>query len=986
MAQYEMGFRDYWRILRKRKLVIILMCIGAGGLTYLLSQHVFRRPPRFTATCELSVQLVEFPTYPKFRRVSAAQEAKVAKSEMLLHKMLWAAEHFPFYAAAGCHPLQGSTESRKSLLEALRGLGLPPDTRVAGTREFAYLFANQDSNRWAAKILAAAKAQEKAVASARGKEDPLERAASLEKFRPDGFLHNDKKIRERIISQLQNRTTIEWDNITSTFEIEVETTGRGFSKEDERLAGEAAVHLAETLGAVYQAPTEWESRRVGRKERGRVDAEISELREQRKSLEEDRRKKQEKIEANTAGGEYQEARLTWRSAADQLSALEGYLDTLNQYIDDRAQIKAGAADEKTCPPIPTPAHIDDGNIRALYKTSILIEQDKNNKLEFCKPDSHVIAALDQKIGRTAAQLRKILQGAIENEKSRVAAARKRFEKAKEELPIELRAEVSSLDQKIGDLAADIAKRNSDRSRLSLLQEQGVRADIIGRPGMWEEADRASAAAKTLAGAFIGLVLGVVIAVLWETLDLTIGTIEEVESFLKTRVLGVVPHIEVDRLAAEIRERYAESEAGSTDAELQQRAMLVTLYDPKSVSAEAFRHIRTALDFAPEQHKRQAAPGGEVILTTSATLYEGKTIVAVNLAMVMAQNNKRVCLVECDLRRPQLHHILGIDRTPGLHDVFIGKMDWRQAKRSLSDLLLGKIGMKAAVGTSGLENLTVLTCGTVPPNPVELLNSAETQRLFAELREEYDVVIVDSPPILPVADAAAISPFVDGVILVYRAGSAPRSVLGRANTELEAVNTRLFGVVLNALRPTAGELSATYPYKGYARKAYALPQGTTSPGAAGEEQRVIPPSIPKTEGAPDAAPPVARAGESAEDQAIRKADRFLSKGKVEQALQIAYDAAQSIPESMSVRLLLARACAAAGRTEEAQAELIRVLDIDPRNQEALEQLAQMALDGGLEREALRWYEEMLDFDPENAKARQRADEIRARVGDSGPQTV
>jgi capsular exopolysaccharide synthesis family protein len=366
---------------------------------------------------------------------------------------------------------------------------------------------------------------------------------------------------------------------------------------------------------------------------------------------------------------------------------------------------------------------------------------------------------------------------------------------------------------------------------------------------------------------------------------------------------------------------------------------------------------------------QQKPGAKVFLTTSGTLYEGKTVVAANLAVVMAQNGKRTCLVECDLRRPQLHRVFGISRRPGLHDVFIGKMDWREAEKSLSDLLLGKIGMDAAVGSPGLENLSLLTCGTVPPNPVELLGSAETRQLFTELREAFDVVIVDSPPILPVADAAVVSPLTDGAILVYRAGSSPRTILSRAKAQLESVDSHLFGVVLNDLRPAAGEISATYPYKGYARRAYALPEEQAAP-------RVTVPG----EGATD------RASENAEDQAIRKVDLLLSRSEVDQAVRTAHDAAQALPQSISIRLQLARAYQAGSRTREAQAELLNIIEMDPRNSEALERLGEMALDAGLEREALRWYEEILEFDPDNERARQRVDEVNARLGGRGTQTV
>lgn len=969
MAQYEMSLRDYWQILRKRKLAVILTCLSTAVLTFVLTQHVFRRPPTFQAVCDVSVR-PEVVGLSTPRAVSVAQEAKDAKSESLLGKAIWAIEHYPLYEA-GLLP-----EDDRGLHAALlRALELP--TRRATTRDLACLFLRDSGTAQAIREKAAL--QEKAVSEASVVASEEERTAMLEEFPQGNFIsgrnggEEDERqeadeTRDTIIVQLQASMVVEWDRTTSSFTITVMTTAPGFQDEDLQAGSAAAVHLAETIATVYKANAEWQGRRGINKELDRIDVEMAELRETRKELEKERRELLAEIEAKTAGGEYQEARLSWQGATDQLNSLERYQEQLGNYLAKRANLEANPEMADGYPPIPPPTGVDDVNIQGLYRESTKVEMEKNTKLGEYTPGSHVIAALDEKIARIAGQLTAVVSNSIENEKSRVEQAKERFSTAEANLPHEQRAEAAVKAQEISGCDIQLSALNDRRGRLSLFKEQSVQVDIIGRPGGAEQLGQASAAVKTALGGLIGLILGVVIAVLWETFDLTIGTIEEVESFLKTRVLGVVPHLETDRVAAEIRARHPESEADTTDAELQLRALLVTIYAPKSVSAESFRHIRTALDFA----RRQTKPGAKVMLVTSATLSEGKSAVAANLAVVFAQNGKRVCLVECDLRRPQMHHVLGISRSPGLHDVFIGKMSWQEAKKSFGDFLLGKIGMEIAVGVPGLENLTVLTCGTVPPNPVELLGSAEMKNLFAELRENFDVVIVDSPPILPVADASVISPLADGAILVYRAGAAPRTILSRAKTELESVGTQLFGVVLNDLRPAAGEISATYPYKGYARKPYAAPE------EQGEAPRVPVETVDEAV--------VERAAENTEDQTVRKIDLLLLQGKVEQAVETAYDAARALPHSMTVRLELARTYTAAGRVGEAQAELLHVLEMDPRNLPALERLAEMALDAGLEREALRWFEEILEFDPQNAKACERADEIRANIENTGAQSA
>jgi len=962
MAQYEMGLRDYWRIFRKRKVAVIVTCLVTAGLTFLLTQHVFREPPRFSATCELDIRPAEVAGYRSpVSPPNVAQQAKIAKSERLLKRVLAAIETHPFYAG-GRRAEPGETRGRRGEAELEERLHRALARERAGTRDLACLFGDQKRNASVARIIDAAKKQEEAAKELRTK-SPKARAAALRTF--EHFLHRDAEMRETLVARMQGNTEVEWDTVTNTFKLTVQAKAPGFSAGEKQRGADAAVRISETIATVYATHAEWESRLSIANEIRRIEGEIEELQRERTKLEDDRRKKQEQIEAATATEEYEEARRGMVSAVDQLNLLQRYQEQVATYLESRAQIDD--ATEGGYPPIPTPIGIQDANILELYRTSTLLEKDKNDKLEFHRADSHVIRALDNKIGRTATQLQQVLVGALENEKHRVEAARRRFDDAKARLPLELRAEVADLTQKIHYITGNITAQTKRANELALFEAQGMRVRINERPGSAEELGRAGAVAKTLVGALVGLVLGMVIAVMLETFDLTIGTIEEVETFLQTRVLGVVPHIEAERVAVDLRERDPEAAAESDEAELLRRAMLVVLYDPKSVPAESFRHIRTSLDFA----RQQMQPEAKVFLITSATLYEGKTMVAANLAVALAQSGKRTCLVECDLRRPQLHHIFGIDRRPGLYDVFVGKTTWQEARRTLSDFLLGRIGMEAAVGAPGMENLSVLPCGTVPPNPVELLGSDETRRLFRELREAYDAVVVDSPPILPVADAAVLSPLVDGVVLVYRAGAAPRTVLSRAKTELESVGAPLFGVVLNDLRPAGGDVTTTYPYKGYARKPYALAEEQPAPRVAVDlaEETAID-----------------RAGEKTEDHVLRRIDLCLLQGKVEEAVRAGHEAVRTLPESISVRLELARAYAAAGRVGEAQAELIHVLDFDQRNLQALERLGQMALDGGLEREALRWYEDLLDFDPENATAKERLTDLRARLGEAGSEGV
>lgn len=989
MPQYEMGLQDYWRILRKRKLAVILTCLAAGGLTYFLTQYVFRRPPGFRASSEISVSSEELAGYPRAVAVNVAQEGKLAKSEMLLKKVLWVIDRRPFHQIAPglldqtLDP-EKSPEARaldRALLAALTrqeaeragpaaGTERAPDARpeYARTADLIQLFLKRDTDT--VEGVVGCVAARNRILEDWTKRPPVPADVDRDEFR-NAFVSVNQRLVESIISQFQDSITVEWNTITETFELEVETKAHGFSSVDRSKARNAAVRLAESIAAVYKAYTEYQSHRAIVERIGELQTKLGVLRvERRKKIDVKKEVRSQIVEANAAREEYRDARDRLAAARQQLDLLRYYQTKLDEYLKEREAVRKeideatqkGTSPARTYDPIPPYGRIRNDSVTQLYDLALKHEQEKEEK-DYYKPTSDFMRSQNAKIGRIARRIYDVVEDAVRIVQADVANAQANVKEneGKAKKPAELQARMEEVSQELAYVEANIGRLEDRLTQLRLYERQGVAVRIIERPGTPEQVGGARAAAKTAVGALIGLVLGVVIAVLWETFDLTIGTIEEVESYLQTRVLGVVPHIETDRLAADIRARDPAGEADSSDAELRQRATLVTLYDPKSISAEAFRRVRTTLDFTCMQDP----PGAKVFLVTSATLYEGKTVVAANLAVAAAQNGKRTCLVECDLRRPQLHRVFGIERQPGLYDVSIGKMGWRRARKSLSHLLLGKIGMDAAVGSSGLENLSIITCGAVPPNPVEVLGSAEMKHLFRELHQAYDVVIVDSPPILPVADAAVISPLVDGALLVYRAGAAPRTVLSRAKAQLVSAGTELLGVVLNDLRPTAGEISATYPYKRYVRRAYAM---------AGEGPT---PRVQTT-----AAGAVDERATADEDQALRRVDLLLAEEKADQAVQAAYEAARDMPDSIALRLRLARAYRAGGRTSEAQAELIHVLDLDPRNRSALEGLADMAFDQGLLSEALRWYEELLEFAPDHPTARQRCAEIREQIEESG----
>ena len=197
--------------------------------------------------------------------------------------------------------------------------------------------------------------------------------------------------------------------------------------------------------------------------------------------------------------------------------------------------------------------------------------------------------------------------------------------------------------------------------------------------------------------------------------------------------------------------------------------------------------------------------------------EGKTTTAVNLAIAMAQAGKKTLLVEADLRRPFLHRVFGLPKTPGVSEVILANKSWKDCVRGLNDLLLGGMEIEKLLRLPNIDRLFVLPSGTPVPNPSEFLSSKAMRELLEELRLEYDYVIVDCPPILPVTDASILASRVDGCILVHKVGRVSRVTLKRAKDILEQVHGRVLGVVLTGLGPEAAsgydEASYyNYPYR------------------------------------------------------------------------------------------------------------------------------------------------------------------------------
>jgi capsular exopolysaccharide synthesis family protein len=267
------------------------------------------------------------------------------------------------------------------------------------------------------------------------------------------------------------------------------------------------------------------------------------------------------------------------------------------------------------------------------------------------------------------------------------------------------------------------------------------------------------------GLVLGLLLGVALAVARELTDTTVTSAEDVAQATPAPILG---RINSDPAAAKL---------AAVDA-----------LSGTSRWAEAFRVLRTNMQYVEVDHDKK------VIVVTSSLPGEGKTTTSVNLAVTMAIGAHSVVLVECDLRRPMVAKRLGIDEAIGTTSV-----------------LVGRVKLADAMQVHEETGLHVLPCGPIPPNPSELLQSRAMDTLLTELREQFDMVILDAPPLLPVTDAALLSAQSDGAIVVTRHGKTTRDQLAHAVERLDAVDAKTLGVVLNLTRGKAGGDAYAYSY-------------------------------------------------------------------------------------------------------------------------------------------------------------------------------
>ena len=348
-----------------------------------------------------------------------------------------------------------------------------------------------------------------------------------------------------------------------------------------------------------------------------------------------------------------------------------------------------------------------------------------------------------------------------------------------------------LSRRVDALAGlgDELRKDFQKARMAEAVEAGD-VDVVDLADMPYAPVLTASALKLALGIVLGLLLGLVLAYLLEALNTSFRRPEDLEAVLHVPGLAVIPRISGGTANGRSRLRGllgggkpARPDAGSPMSGNQ----------TFSIGIEAFRNLRTSLIWSD---------GGEALKTlvvTSAAPGEGKTLTAANLAVTLAYDGLRVLLVDCDIRRPRVHGMFRLPRSPGLMEL-------------LTSSTAPGSQPPPAIRETSITGLSVLPCGALPSNAANLLSGTRMRVLLKELREQFDIIVLDTPPVLATADAGIVASLTDGVLLVVRAGATDRNAAQRACQQLANVGARVIGTVLN---DPGGEVAKVgsyyYPY-------------------------------------------------------------------------------------------------------------------------------------------------------------------------------
>jgi polysaccharide biosynthesis transport protein len=426
-----------------------------------------------------------------------------------------------------------------------------------------------------------------------------------------------------------------------------------------------------------------------------------------------------------------------------------------------------------------PAMAENGAINTIYH-QLLVYQDRLDSMTTgpwrASANNPDVVQLRGLINSTTQKLEDAVSSQLRTMDARLesfAALRRRSGESIQVLPA-MAEEEMRLNRRVDALAnlGDDIRKDYQRARMAEAVEEGD-VDVVDLADLPYAPVLTASAVKLALGLVLGLLLGLMLAYILEALNTSIRRPEDLEAVLHLPGLAVIPRITGGssdgrgRLRGLLGGGKARPDAGSPMSGTQ----------TFSIGIEAFRNLRTSLIWSD---------GGEALKTlvvTSATPGEGKTLTAANLAVTLAYDGLRVLLVDCDIRRPRVHGMFRVPRAPGLMEM-------------LTTAAKPNAPSPHAIRETPIAGLFVLTCGALPSNAANLLSGTRMRLLLQELREQFDMIVLDTPPVLATADAGIVASLTDGVLLVVRAGATDRNAAQRACQQLTNVGARVVGTVLN----------------------------------------------------------------------------------------------------------------------------------------------------------------------------------------------
>lgn len=453
---------------------------------------------------------------------------------------------------------------------------------------------------------------------------------------------------------------------------------------------------------------------------------------------------------------------------------------------------------------PQPVTLQQVQTMLLLVTSAPVEQAVRRQLGGLPDVAVAESAQTNMINITATSPRPFLAALIANAYARafVTSQQTLLSQNQEAAQLRLQAQINSITKQINQLTkrpGAAARLNALANQQSVLQQQLAQLQVNGatsaasvllvtpaQPPVAPSSPRP--VQNVLLGSVAGLLLGFGLAFLWDNLDDAVSTQEQAEQFGRAPVLTAVPVVSAWRK--------------------RENPLVISLARPASRAAEAYRSLRTSVRFASADRDLKT------ILVTSSNAEEGKTSTLANLATVFGKAGYRVLMVSCDLRKPQLGKFFRIDESVGFTSAILHDIPVTDLVQPVPDN----------------ENVWLLPSGPVPPNPAELLSSARAQRAFAQLRQAFDLVLIDSPPVLPVTDAVMLAKEADATLLIVATRQTKSGDLRRAAEKLAQVDAKVLGIVLNETTKHGG--SYGYGYGSYHHGYYAeRPEADKeSPGA------------------------------------------------------------------------------------------------------------------------------------------------------------